>query len=154
MKPLNGWTKTVKAGDRATWPGPMGEMKLACARGLAGQSELAWETKPVPADVQAKPTFDIRFFGGMGYVQQPHVPFALHVNGEKALDIPEVTLKNAVWRQNGYVLDYVREPTTDEYGTFTLTVPSAKLVPGKPAVVKVVAQPNNSRRWFAVTEMR
>lgn len=154
MKPLNGWTKTVKAGDRATWPGPMGEMKLACARGLAGQSELAWETKPVPADVQAKPTFDIRFFGGMGYVQQPHVPFALHVNGEKALDIPEVTLKNAVWRQNGYVLDYVREPTTDEYGTFTLTVPSAKLVPGKPAVVTVVAQPNNSRRWFAVTEMR
>ena len=152
IQPLNGWAKTLKAGDRTTWPGPKGEMRLAIARGLPGMTDLAWETKPVPMDVKKHATFDIRFFGGQGYVQQPPVAFVLYVNGEKAIDIPEVTLKDRTWRQNGYTLQYVREPTTEEYGTYTLTVPAAKVVPGKPVALKVVATPNSSRRWFSVCE--
>lgn len=149
---LNGYGKTVKAGDRATWPGPNGEMKLAIARGLDGQGELVWETKPLPSDVKKNSTFDLRFFGGQGFVQEPSVSFTLFVNGEKAIDIPEVTLQNKTWKQNGNILQYVREPTTEEYGTYTLTVPTAKLEPGKSVILKVVAQPNASRRWFCVCE--
>ena len=150
--PQNGWGKTVKAGDRSTWPGPMGEMKLALARGTVGREELVWETKPVPADVQSKPTFGIRFFGGQGFVAEPPVSFTLFVNGEKAIDIPNISLVSKVWKQGVFTLDYVREKTTDEYGLYTLTVPSAKLFPGKPVTLRVVAKPNRSRQWFAVVE--
>lgn len=152
IPPLNGWSKTLKAGDRATWSGPKGEMRLAISRGLTEQTDLVWETKPVPVDAKKGATFDIRFFGGQGYVQQPPVSFALYVNGEKAIDIPEVTLKDRTWQQNGYALQYVREAATEEYGTYTLTVPTTKLVPGKSVELKIVAAPNNSRRWFGICE--
>ena len=45
---------------------------------------------------------------------------------------------------------YVRDPETMENGWYTLTVPSAKLTPGCPATLRVVAKVNATRRWFAV----
>lgn len=127
-------------------------MKLALARGVTGKTTLVWESKPVPADLKKFAAFDLHFFGGQGFVQQPPVSFVLHVNGEKAVDIPAVTLKSQTWEQNGYVLKYVREASTEEYGTYTLTIPTVKLLPGRPVEIKVVATPNNSCRWFGICE--
>ena len=129
---------------------PFGRVKMDVVRGLAGKNELMWETRAAPADVRKKPTFDFRFYGGQGYLQQPPTSFELFVNGEKAVDIPEVTLKNHEWKGNGFTLKYVRDSETMENGWYTLTVPSAKLTPGRPATLRVVAKVNATRRWFAV----
>lgn len=147
---LNGWSRTLKAGDHGHAVGPYGPATTSVARGTAGMNELEWETKPTPADVRTRKTFDFRFYGGQGYLAQPPVAFALFVNGEKAIDIPEVSLQSRTLRQNGYVLDYVRDAETMECGTYTLTVPTEKLTPGQPARLRVVATVNRSRRWFSV----
>jgi len=47
-------------------------------------------------------------------------------------------------------LKYVRDTATAEYGTLTLTLPSANVTPGKPLTLKVVGSDSNSRRWFGV----
>ena len=125
---------------------------MAISRALAGQTELVWETQPVPQTVRAKPTFDFAFAGGMGYPQQPQAAFALSLNGRKVIDVPEVVWKDHEWRGAGCTLRYVRDAATDELGQFTLTVPSSLLTPGKPAMLGVTAEAKASRRWFAVME--
>ena len=119
-------------------------------RGMAGKNELEWETRAVPANVREKSTFDFRFYGGQGYLAEPPTSFELFVNGEKAIDIPEVTLKDHVWKGKGFALKYVRDPETMENGWYTLTVPSDRLTPGRPATLRIVAKANATRRWFAV----
>lgn len=151
-KPLNGWARTLKAGDHGNFNGPYGAAVTSVARGTDGMTELMWETKSVPADVRTRKTFDFVFYGGQGYLAQPPVAFALYVNGEKAVDIPAVSLESKTWRQNGFVLGYTRDSETMECGWYTLTVPTEKLTPGKPATLRVVATVNRSRRWFSVHE--
>ena len=147
---LNGWARTIKAGDKGQQPGPCGQVATSVARGTAGMNELVWETRPVPKDVRSQKTFDFRFYGGQGYLAQPPVSFTLFVNDEKAVEIPDVSLESRVLRQGGYTLAYERDEQTMECGTYTLTVPTGKLEPGKTARLRVVATVNNSRRWFSV----
>jgi hypothetical protein len=90
----------------------------------------------------------------MGYFVEPQGSFALYVNDEKAIDIPAISEKDAVWSNADKTvsLKYVRDTTTAEYGTLTLTLPSSKVTPGKPLLLKVVGSDSNSRRWFGVFE--
>ena len=151
---LNGWGRTVRAGDSTDNLRDVmeGYSQMVISRALAGQTELVWETQPVPPTVRAKPTFDITFAGGMGYPQQPQAAFALSLNGKKVIDIPEIVWKDHEWKGGGCTLRYKRETSTDELGIFTLTVPSSMLTPGKPATLSVTAEDKGSRRWFAVME--
>ena len=68
----NGWGRTLRAGETLDNPGDVmeGYARVAVARARAGQTELEWETLPVPRDVCARPTFDFTFAGGMGFPQQ------------------------------------------------------------------------------------
>ena len=153
MRPsLNGWGRTVRAGDTTDNPRDVmeGYSRMAISRARKGQTELVWETQPVPQDVRAKPTFDIMFAGGMGYPQEPQAAFALPLNGKKVIDIPEIVWKDHAWTGGGCTLRYKRD--ADELGIFTLTVPSSLLAPGKPATLGVTAESRGSRRWFAVME--
>ena len=151
---LNGWGKTIRAGDMSDNPGDVmeGYSRMSISRARAGHTELVWETLPVPPDVRARPTYEFSFAGGMGYPQQPQAAFALSLNGKKVIDIPQIVWKDHEWKGNGCVLRYVRENTTDELGRFTLTVPSSLLEPGKPATLGVTAEAKGSLRWFAVME--
>ena len=151
---LNGWGRTVRAGDHTDNPHDVMEgcSRMVISRALAGQTELVWETQPVPSTVREKTTFDITFAGGMGYPQQPQAAFALALNGKKIIDIPEIVWKDHEWKGGGCMLRYKRDSGTDELGIFTLTVPSSMLTPGKPATLGVTAEDKNSRRWFAVME--
>ena len=155
MRPsLNGWGRTVRAGDTTDNPRDVmeGYSRMAISRARKGQTELVWETQPVPQDVRANPTFDIMFAGGMGYPQQPQAAFALSLNGKKVIDIPEIVWKDHEWKGGGCTLRYKRDTATDELGIFTLTVPSSMLTPGKPATLGVTAEDKNSRRWLTVME--
>ena len=151
---LNGWGKTVRAGDMSDNPGDVmeGYSRMSISRALKGQTELVWETLPVPSDVRARPTYTFTFAGGMGYPQQPEAAFALSLNGKKIIDIPKIVWKDHEWKGNGCVLRYVRDKSTEELGRFTLTVPSSLLEPGKSATLGVTAEAKGSRRWFAVME--
>ena len=151
---LNGWGRTVRAGDSTDNLQDVmeGYSQMVISRALAGQTELVWETQPVPQTVREKPTFDITFAGGMGYPQQPQAAFALSLNGKKVIDIPEIVWKDHEWKGGGCTLRYKRDTSTDELGVFTLTVPSSMLAPGKPATLGVTAEAKASRRWFAVME--
>ena len=151
---LNGWGRTIRAGDMSDSPGDVmeGYSRMVISRARAGHTELVWETLPSPQDVRARPTYDFVFAGGMGYPQQPQAAFALSLNGKKVIDIPTIVWDDHEWKGNGCVLRYVREKSTDELGRFTLTVPSSLLEPGKPATLGVTAEAKDSRRWFAVME--
>ena len=151
---LNGWGRTIRAGDSTDNPGDVmeGYSRMAISRARAGQTELVWETLPVPPDVRARPTFEFSFAGGMGYPQQPQAAFTLSLNGKNVIDIPQIVWKDYEWKGKGCVLRYVRENSTGELGRFTLTVPSSLLEPDKPATLGVTAEDKGSRRWFAVME--
>ena len=151
---LNGWGKTVRAGDSTDNPGDVmeGYSRMAISRARAGQTDLVWETLPVPPDVRTRPTYEFTFAGGMGYPQQPQAAFALSLNGKKIIDIPQIVWKDHEWKGKDCVLRYAREKSTEELGRFTLTVPSSLLAPGKPATLCVTAEDKGSRRWFAVME--
>ncbi len=150
----NGWQKTLKAGDFGRDNLPFGVNQLDVARALKDKNELIWETRPAPENVQSKKDYNVVWRGGMGYFSEPQGHFTFYVNNEKLIDIPAISHQDAEWcsADKTVSLKYVRDTTTDEYGTLTLTLPSSKVMPGKPLHMKVVGSDSNSRRWFGVFE--
>ncbi len=150
----NGWRKTVREGDVGRDNLPPGVNQLDVARAMRGKNELVWETQPVPEAAGSKAEYAVVWQGGMGYFAEPQGSFALHVNDEKVLDLPAISETNAAWAnaERTVSLKYVRDATTAEYGTLTLTLPVSKVTPGKPLRLKVVGSDSNSRRWFGVFE--
>jgi len=148
----NGWQRTLSAGDTGRDNLPLGANQIDVARAMAGKNELVWETRAVPENVQSKKETAVAWRGGMGYFSEPQASFALYVNDMKVLDIPEISRQDTVWfsADKTVSLKYVRDTTTEEYGTLTLTLPSSKVTPGKPLRMKVVGSDSNSRRWFGV----
>ncbi|HRR33591.1 MAG TPA: hypothetical protein P5026_05795 [Kiritimatiellia bacterium] len=148
----NGWQETVKAGYSAQDHLPLGVSRIDVARAMAGKNELIWKTKPMAEDVRAKPQAAVVWSGGMGYFAEPQGSFAIYVNDEKVIDIPEISQEDAEWLSPDKTvsLKYVRDTTTEEYGTLTLTLPSSKVTPGQPLLLKAVGSHSNSLRWFGV----
>ena len=102
--------------------------------------------------MQSKPQATLSWLGGMGHFAQPAGSFALYVGDEKVIDIPAISDRDAEWTSadKSVTLKYVRDTATAEYGEFTLTLPSSKVQPGKPLLLKVTGSDSNSRRWFGV----
>lgn len=150
----SGWQKTIHAGESGEARMPPGVERLVVARAMKGMNELVWETRPLPADVRSKPECSVSWEGGMGYFAQPPGSFELYVGDEKVLDVFSISPTNATWRaaDGAVTLVYERDPSTDEYGRMTLTLPSARATPGRPLRLKVIGTESNSRRWFGVFE--
>jgi len=148
----NGWSKTISAGDSGRDNLPLGANQIDVARAMQGKNTLVWETQPMAADVRSKPEFTLVWGGGMGYFAEPQGSFALFVNERKVLDIPAICQQDAEWQNADKTvrLKYVRDRATEEFGTFSLTLPSAQLTPGQPLRLKVVGSESKSRRWFGV----
>lgn len=148
----NGWQETVKAGDSGCDSLPPGVTQLDVARAMAGKNELIWKTRPVPEGARAMPEYAVVWRGGMGYFAEPQGRFALYVDGTKVIDIPAISERDAEWFSADKTarLTYVRDPSTAEYGTFTLTLPSSKVTPGKTLLLKAVGSDSGIRRWLGV----
>ena len=148
----SGWSKTVSAGDSGRDNLPLGVNQIDVARAVQGKNVLVWETQPMPSDVRSKPEYSLVWGGGMGYFAEPQGSFSLFVNEQKVLDIPSISQQDAEWQNAAKAirLKYVRDKTTEEFGTFALTLPSAQLASGKSLRLKVVGSESNSRRWFGV----
>jgi hypothetical protein len=149
-----GWQRTIAAGDSGHDQLLFGTTQIDVARAMRGKNVLIWETQPMPADVRTRPHHAVVWDGGMGYFAEPQGGFTLYVDDEKAVEIPEISQRDAVWysADKSISLKYVRDTTTEEFGTFTLTVPSGRLAPGKPLRLKVVGSESSSRRWFGLFE--
>jgi len=152
----NGWLRTVSAGDSGRDNLPPGVSQIDVARAMKGKNELLWETPPVPGDARARPSYAVVWQGGMGYFAEPPGSFVLYVNGERLIEIPEISRQDTTWFSTDKTvsLKYVRDAATDEYGTCTLTLPSSRVTPGKPLLLRVVGSDSNSRRWFGVFQTR
>lgn len=150
----NGWRRTIKAGDTARDLLPVNASQIDLARAMKGRNELIWETQPVPADAPAQPKCSVKWEGGMGYFAEPRGEFALWVNDERMIEIPDLSEQSTVWfnPDKTVSLKYERDPSRAEMGSMTLTLPSAKVTPGQPLRLKVMASESNSRRWFGVFE--
>ena len=150
----NGWLRTLKAGDYGHDNLPVDCLQLDVARAMEGKNELVWETQPAPASARDQAVFSLKWQGGMGYFAEPQGAFALYVNDEKMLDIPAISEANAVWSSADKTvsLKYERDTSCPEMGLMTLSLPSAKVTPGKSLRLKVTGSDSNSRRWFGVCE--
>ncbi|MDD8047787.1 MAG: hypothetical protein PHF14_15085, partial [Verrucomicrobiota bacterium] len=109
----------------------------------------------MPADVRSASTVSVVWQGGMGYFAQPQGRFRLYLNDAQLLEIAEISQEDAQWGSpDGQVLlAYERDPSTQEFGTMTLTLPASMVEPGKPLRLKVVGSESGSRRWFGVFRM-
>jgi hypothetical protein len=149
----SGWQETVKAGDGGgVVTLASGTAQLDVARAMAGRNELVWKTCPLAEDAHSRPLASVSWLGGMGYFSQPAGSFALFVGGQKVIDIPALSDRDAEWTSadRSVTLKYVRDAATAEYGAFTLTLPSSMGEPGQPLLLKVVGSASNSLRWFGV----
>ena len=150
----NGWLRTLKAGDYGHDNLPTGCLQLDVARAMAGKNELVWETQPTPGNLRDKDFFSVNWLGGMGYFAEPQGAFALYVNDEKLIDIPTISEQSTAWfsADKSASLKYERDPTCPEMGLLTLSLPSAKVAPGRSLRLRVTGSDSNSRRWFGVCE--
>ena len=148
----NGWQETVKAGDSGCDNLPPGVARLDVARAMTGKNELIWKTRPVPDGAREKPEYAVVWQGGMGFFAEPQGRFELYVDGTKVIDIPSISERDAEWfsEDKAVRLAYVRDPSTAEYGTFTLILPSSKVTPGESLLLKAEGSDSCSRRWFGV----
>jgi len=151
----NGWRRTLKAGDVGRDHLPMNGRQLDVARAIKEQNELVWETQPVPANARERDLVSVTWEGGMGYFSEPQASFVLYVNDEKMLDIPAISEQSTTWHNadRTVCLKYERDPSRPEMGRMTLSLPSARVIPGKPLRMKVTGSDSNSRRWFGVCEL-
>ncbi|MDD4871370.1 MAG: hypothetical protein PHR77_12495, partial [Kiritimatiellae bacterium] len=151
----NGWQRTLVTGDSGHEHLPLGCLQIDVARAMKGKNELVWETRPVPEKVHDQQVFSVSWQGGMGYFAEPQGSFALYVNDEKILDIPVISEQSKTWFNTDKTvsLKYERDLSRPEMGLMTLSLPSSKMMPGKPLRLKVTAGDSKSRRWFGVCQM-
>ena len=154
---FNGVGRVLKASEQRPYRSPTGEWPMHIARATDGQSEVAWETKPVPGDLKPASRFTFTWLAGTGYISAAPGGFTLFL-GEKQLLQFEVTRQPKRWASaDGLVeLDYAATDQTetdlDSAGLMKLTVPAAWLTPGKPASLRVVGEKAGTLRWFGLYE--
>ena len=118
-----------------------------------GQSKLAWQTAPVPADLKPDGTYEFRLPVAMGFRSNPPGKFSLRLNGKPALDF-DVVLHDQTWQsadgkvQMRYTI--MEDNSEDSNGILALRVAASLLEPGQPATFEVVGSAANSQRWFGV----
>ncbi len=149
-----GWQSTQQCGDSGHTDLPVGVIQMDIARGTKDKNVLAWRSHPVEANAHEKPQYTIQWIGGMGYPQQAQADFQLFVNGEAAVHIKQLSWQDAEWHSpdRSYILRYQRDPTTNEAGNFTLTMPSNKVKPGEAIEFRFVGSASNSLRWVGVAQ--
>jgi hypothetical protein len=150
----NGWKRTLKAGDVGHDHLPVNGLQLVVARAMKGKNELIWETQPVPRNARDQGSYSVTWEGGMGYFAEPPGSFTLSVNDERILEIPALSEQSTVWfnPDRTVSLKYERDASRPEMGQLTLSLPSSKVTPGQPLLLKATGSDSKSRRWFGVFE--
>jgi hypothetical protein len=124
---------------------------LICRQTEPGRRVL-WETGVVPTD-SAGDRVTFVFAGGLGYGTEPKTAgFMLEIDGQDALafDLPEPS--QWLSADQSVELRFVARRTIepDRFGLFQVTLPRARVTPGKTCRFGVRSLGQGSRRWFGL----
>jgi len=149
----NGVGKIVAAADRLPYPSWLGTLPMPYCRQTQDQSRLAWQTVPVPADLNTNATYQFRLAAGMGFVSQPSGKFELRLNDKPVLEFNVATTDQSWQNADGKVkMNYtvMENNSEDSNGVLMIDVAGSLLAPGKPGNFEVIGSPSNSQRWFGI----
>jgi putative membrane-bound dehydrogenase-like protein len=149
----NGIGKILVAPDRLPYPSWLGTYSMPYCRQSQEQSRLAWETMPVPVDLNSNAMYQFRLAAGMGFISQPSGKFELRLNDKPMLEF-NVAVTDQSWQSaDGKVkMNYtvMENNPEDSNGVLLIEVAGSLLIPGKPATFEVIGSSSNSQRWFGL----
>jgi hypothetical protein len=124
---------------------------LICRQTKTG-NRVRWETAVVPQDVAGE-RLTFAFVGGLGYGTEPQTAgLMLEIDGKDAVafDLPEPSRWESA--DKSVELRFVARRTIgpDAFGLFQVTLPRARVTPGKPCQLGVYSLGQGSRRWFGL----
>lgn len=155
MKDLNGWSETVRQFHRTSYGSFLGMLTMNVARFSRGETEVVWQTQPVPTDIARTKDFQFKWIAGLGWITEPPAAFQLTL-GNRELVKFGVVQEDKSWKSTDgkITLKYtcVEVAGVDSSGTMELTLPATMLQPGEKTELSVVAPQTGSRRWFGLYE--
>lgn len=124
---------------------------LICRQTEPGR-RVQWETGIVPPDSAAERVTFV-FAGGLGYSTEPKTAgFILEIDGQDAVafDLPEPSRWESA--DKSIELRFLARRTIgpDGFGVFQVTMPRARITPGKTCRFGVRSLGQGSRRWFGL----
>jgi putative heme-binding domain-containing protein len=149
----NGLGKILAAADRLPYPSWLGTLPMPFCRQSQDQSRLAWQTMPVPADLNSNAIYQFRLAAGMGFISQPSGKFKLRLNDKPMLEFNVATTDQSWQSADGrikMIYTVMENNAEDSNGVLLIEVANALLVPGKPANFEVIGSSSNSQRWFGL----
>ena len=167
IKSLNGWYSTIESPGDTLFPSFQGMMKMYVARASDGQQIIRWKTHPVSKDAHKNELYTFGWVAGAGGVYKtPEAKFTLFLGDKELLNF-DASMESATWKnRDGKInLEYeVKEihltyhwhpdghPVQTCSGIMKLTLPSALLIPGKSAELKITPSKSNGARWVSLYE--
>jgi hypothetical protein len=152
---VNGWAATTKTFRRVNYPSFWGERPMCVARQSGSEKLLAWNTRPVPADLDPAQRYTFRWFAALGWNTEPPGKFTLALGQRPLVDF-DVVDRTTTWTSGDGTVALKYTPREwsgpDNSGVMELTLPAKLLTPGQPAEIRVVPAQTGSRRWFGLYE--
>jgi putative heme-binding domain-containing protein len=149
----NGLGKIIAAADRLPYPSWLGTLPMPYCRQTQEQSRLAWQTMPLPVDINSSAMYQFRLAAGMGFVSQPSGKFELRLNGKPMLEF-NVAITDQSWQSADgkikMIYTVMENNPEDSNGVLMIEATSSLLTPGKPATFEVIGSSSNSQRWFGI----
>jgi putative membrane-bound dehydrogenase-like protein len=149
----NGLGKILAAADRLPYPSWLGTLPMPFCRQSQDQSRLAWQTTPVPADLNSNAAYQFRLAAGMGFISQPSGNFQLRLNDKPILEFNVATTDQSWQSADGKIkMSYtvMENNPEDSNGVLLIEVANSLLAPGKRANFEVIGSSSNSQRWFGL----
>jgi hypothetical protein len=149
----NGVGKILTAADRLPYPSWLGTLPMPFCRQTQEQSRLAWQTLPVPTELNSNATYQFRLAAGMGFISQPSGKFELRLNDRPVLQFNVATTDQSWQSTDGRVkMNYIvmENNPEDSNGVLLIDVAGSLLTPGKSANFEVIGSSSNSQRWFGI----
>jgi hypothetical protein len=139
----------IVSGDRdPRYPDHRGGSESWRAR-VSDRSAVTWRTAPPPAAAAT-------IFAFTGSTSDEEGDFALAVDGLHALTFQSQRDREVhSWSENGYTLVFVsRASVAGNSGFYLLSVPAARITPGRPLELRVSGAGGDGAAWFMIKAYR
>ncbi len=116
-----------------------------------GKMAIEWETEAIP-DNYSENTAGFLWIASID-ITGDHLFFDVYINGEKRFEIPTSNHKDWTIKSEGGTLSYLSmeaDQHGDVCGYMMVEIPQEWLQKGKPQIIKIVGQANDSYAWLIV----
>lgn len=150
---INGWSETTLKYFQILYDSFIGERLMDLARFSRGETEVAWLTQTVPANLDLQGDYTFKWIAGLGFYSEPAAEFQLMLGDIELLNFG-VTQSDTTWTSDDVSLTFIAKNIMvqgqDCSGIMELTLPADMLVPGEKATLRVLAPQTGSQRWFGL----